>query len=272
MDNVVDIQVTDEKIILKVPHKNIVTEIDNVATFDSATKKLLHFGLTPSTYQALYPRKWEKQKDKMEFIPIFSKGTLSPEAGAMLFWDWWSQVSRSVISPYIVFKHQVILEINLFVENYEAISQEQRGEFEYLLFRYLYVSKLSVNGNEKQLEQKNFQPEALHSWMTLIISICFVFLIPPLVSLGVFLLSSVSFSPLFTFLLSVIVFLGIAIPVIYLGRSLVSLLWLLILKPFFGRKTFLFALSYPGSNPQKHKISKTERVLINWIFPENNSL
>jgi hypothetical protein len=128
-----------------------------------------------------------------------------------------------------------------------------------------------VNGKKRQLGQKNFLPETLHNWMTLIVSIGFIFLLPLPVSFGVVLLSDVNFSPLFTFLFSVLVFLGIAIPIIYLGRFLASLLWLLILKPFFERKTLLYALSYPGSNPQKHKISRTENFLINWIFPEGIS-
>lgn len=268
MGNIVDVQVTDEKVILKIPQKSIVHEVDNVAAFDPETKELLHFGLAPSAYQALYPKKWEKQKDKIEFSPIFAKDTFSPEAGAMLLWDWWSQVSRYVVSQYTVFKHQAGLELNICFENYETIQQEQRDEFEFLVFRFLYARKLTINGIEKHSSRKDLLPSSLYIWMTYIIGMVFVIFSAIPISIGITVLSHVNLPLLPSLVLYPLVILGSVVIAIYLGYLIGFLFWLLISKSFFERKILLTNLRYRSSQPRKYKIGNAERWLINWIIPE----
>ena len=268
MGNIVDVQVTDSKVILTIPQKDIVHEIDNVAAFDSATKKFLHFGLTPSAYQALYPKKWEKQKDKMDFSPIFAEDTFSPEAAAMLLWDWWSQVSRYIVSQYTVFKQQAGLELNICFENYEAIQHEQRDEFEFLIFRFLYARKLTINGTEKHSIRKDLLPSSLYIWMTYIIGMVFVIFSAIPISIGITVLSDVNLPSLLGLVLYPLVILGSVVIAIYLGYLIGFLFWLLILKSFFGREVLLTNLRYRSSQPRKYKIGNVEGWLINWIIPE----
>lgn len=266
MSSIVDVQIIGPKVVLKLPQKDIVHEVDNVAVFDSVTKELLHVGLAPGAFQVLYPKKWEKHKDKLEFVPIFAKDTFSPEAGAMLLWDWWSQIKRQVVRQIYVFGHQAKLELHIAFEGYEQNSQEQKDEFEYLLFRFLYLEKLFVNKKEKQLSQKSFLPETLLTWMSLIGSVILFFLLSFPVSAAMFWISKLALPPVYVSTLYVLVFLGISVPVIYLGRSLLFLLWLQILKPYFEPKILRFALSYQGS-PQKKQMSKTEIFLLSRILP-----
>ena len=272
MSNIVDVQVTNEKIILKVPHKNIVHEVDNVAAFDSETKKLLHFGLTPNAYQTLYPKKWKKQKDKMEFVPIFSKGMFSPEAGAMLLWDWWSETSRYVVPQYVIFKSQIKLEINILFESYETTKEEQREEFEFLVFRFLYARKLTINGIEKHINRRDMFPSSLYNWITYIFGMVLIIFSTIPISTGITLLSDIKLPSLLSLILYPSVMLGSMATAIYLGHFIGFLFWLLILKPFFGRKTLLTNLRYSSSQPRRRKISNAERWLIDLMLPEQDAV
>lgn len=270
MGSIVDIQVLDEKIILKIPQKNIVHEVNNVAAFDLDSRRLLYFGESPQDLQVLNPKKWEKQKDKMEFVPIFAKGIFSPEAGAMLLWDWWSQVSRYVVPQYHVFKHQANLELNIFYENYETAPQEQREEFEYLIFKFLYAKKLTVNGKEKGWSRRNWLPGSLYLGITYVFLLCFIMLSVIPMSFAITLLEEVNISSwLLNLLLHMMAILGSAVVFIYTGNFIASLIWILILKQFFDQRILLMTLNYPGSQPRKHKIGRIGNLLVNWILPEN---
>ncbi|MFT3896028.1 MAG: hypothetical protein QM730_30805 [Anaerolineales bacterium] len=232
---------------------------------------MLHFGLTPTAFQTLYPKKWKKQKDKMEFTPIFAKDAFSPEAGAMLLWDWWSQVSRYVVPQYTIFKYQAKLELNICFENYEAIQHEQREEFEYLIFRFLYAQKLTINGIEKHSSRRDLLPSSLYIWMTYIIGMVFIVFSAIPISVGITLLSDVNIPSLLGLILYPLVILGSIAIAVYLGYLIGFLIWLLILKPFFGRKVMLMNLRYRSSQPRKYKIGNPEGWLINWIIPEKDT-
>ncbi len=270
MGNIVDVQVTDEKVVLKIPPKDIVHEVDNVATFDSKSKKLLYVGVSQKVYRELYPKKWEKRKNQMEFLPIFDVDSFSPEAAAMLLWDWWNEMTRQGVAGHNVFRNQAKLELNIFFENYELIPKEKAEEFEYLILKFLYVKRLAVNGKEKHWGRRNWLPSSLYLGMTYIFIVSFLILSAIPMAISITLLDSIDFSPMVGLLLYSSIFLGSIFVFVYLGNFIASLLWILLLKPFFERKILITTLSYPSSQPRKRKIGKIEKMLVNWMLPENN--
>jgi hypothetical protein len=268
MGNIVDVQVTDEKVILKIPHKNIVHEVDNVASFNSKTKMLIDTGLSQKAFQELFPKKWAKSKDWMEFSPAFSAASFNPSTAAMFLWDWWNEIMRQGIAGFIVFRGQAKLEMNLLFDGYDQVAVEKKREFEYLVFKFLYAKKLTINGMERNWDKRNGFPASLYTILTSVaVLLCLILSFIPLLMLTSK-LSDIDIHPIFSLFLYSMIFLGELLAAAVLGNFISIFLWILSLKPFFGREILLTALSYPSSQPQRHKIGKIDQLLINWMLPE----
>ena len=208
MGNIVDIQVTGDKVILRVPDKNIVTEIDNVVSFDSKSKKLISTGVKEEDFKIKYPKKWRKYKERLHFRPIFVIEAFSPETAAMFLWGWWNTVSRQVIPATTVFRWQVKPEISISFERYEALPFHHQQEFEYLVFRYLYAGKLCINQNEIQREKRKSPPVLLLPILSYIFGMGLLLLgLIPVITLMIW-ASMLGLPSILDFLLFVLIVLG----------------------------------------------------------------
>lgn len=270
MGNIVDIQVTDEKVILKVRNKDIVNEIDNVASFDSKTKKLISTGVTQKTFQEDYPKKWNKYKDRIEFHPIFDTVSFNPEATVMFLLGWWNEMTRQGVAGQIILRSQAKLEINISFDHYDEIRPNIKQDFEYLVFRYLYAKKLIINGSERPWDKKNNPPIWIFSILNYMFILGFMFLgfIP---IFGVMsLLAATKLSSWSNIFLFGLVVLGGSYLVSLLGDLLSKLLWIICMKPFFSRKMLARVFEYQINLPQKQKLSKSTSFLVNWLLVENS--
>lgn len=271
MGNIVDIQVSDEKIIFKIPHKNIVDEVDNVASFDLKTRKLIYAGISQKAYQELNPKKWEKYKSRMEFVPIFSVTSFKPEAAGMLLWDWWHEMVGRGIAGNIIFRAQAKLELNIFFDEYENVPLEKRQEFEYLLFRYLQLKKLAFNGVEKRWEDGKQHKISY----ILLITLNYIFIVAsailstiPIVFL-ITELSNIETTPLLSFVLHTLSILGVLCLNIYIGYFVSTSLWILCLKPFISGVILFRSLEHPNYSPRKHKTGKLIGLLADWTLADS---
>jgi hypothetical protein len=270
MGNIVDVQVTGEKIILEIPRKDIVHEIDNVASFNTGTKMLINTGVSQKVYQELYSKKWTKYKDRMEFFPAFSATSFNPDAAAMLLWDWWDEMMRQGVAGQIILRSQAKLEMNLLFDGYDKVAAEKKRVFEYLVFKFLYAKKLTINGVEKNWDKRNGFPTSLHSTLTFIIVLPCLILSSITTVISITKLPDIDVHPLLSLLLYGMIYSAGVLAAAFLGNFISAFLWILSLKPFFEREILLTALSYPGSQPQRHKIGKIDQLLINWMVPEKD--
>ena len=67
VNNVVELQVSGEKTILKIPRANVVQAFDNIVSFDSKTKKNISAGTTQEEFSKSHPGLWKKYKGRIEF-------------------------------------------------------------------------------------------------------------------------------------------------------------------------------------------------------------
>jgi hypothetical protein len=265
MNNVVDVRVLDEEIIMKIPRANIVQEIDNVASFDSKTRKLINTGVKQEEFQKNYLGKWKKYKDHLEFAPIFTFQSFNPNAAGMFLWGWLDAMI-SQVAGNIVFRFQTKLELSISFVHYENIPLEKQQEFEYLVFRYLYARKLTINGKEKNWDKRNRFPAQFLIVLNFSFMMIFLFLsIIPIAFLTSW-FSVNNFPPLLDFILFVVGLLGLLTGFVYLGNSISILLWALCLKPFIPRNILWRTLEYQYNMPIKRNMDNLTKLLAEWIL------
>lgn len=267
MNNVVELQVLVEKIVLRIPHANIVQEIDNIASFDSRTKKVISTGTTQEEFQKNFPRKWKKYKGNLEFAPIFDVQAFRSEAAGLFLWGWLNAMINQVVGN-IVFRVQTKLELNIVFENYEHIPLKKQQEFEFLVFRYLSARKMTVNGKEKAWDQRSIWPSRLLVTLNFIFAMVFLlFSIFPIMFLATWVPAN-NF-PLFLELFLIGVgSLGSMTVLVYLGNSISILLWVLFLKPFIHTEVLAMALKYQYNMPVRQNTDKITNFFINWIIKD----
>lgn len=265
MNNIVELQVSGEKIILRIPRANIVQEFDNIASFDSKTNKVISTGATQEEFQKNFPRLWKKYKGKLEFAPIFDTQAFHPEAAGQFLWRWLNAMINQVAGN-IVFRVQTKLELNIVFENYEHIPLEKQQEFEFLVFRYLSARKMTVNGNEKAWDQRSIWPARLLVTVNFIFAMVFLFLsIIPIMFLATRIPAN-NFPVLLELFLIGVGSLGSMTVLVYFGNSISILLWALCLKPFIPNEILVMALKYQYNMPVRQNTDKLTNSLVNWII------
>lgn len=265
MNNVVELQVSGEKLILRIPRANIIQEIDNIASFDSKTKKLISTGVDQEKFQKNYPRKWGKYKGTLEFLPIFDVRSFNPEAAGLFLWGWLNAMIGQ-IAGNIIFRSQAKLEINILFDNYETIPLKEQQEFEYLIFRFLLPKKLVVNAAEKQWDKRNNLPIWLLRWVNYIFIVVFILLAVIPISSFITLNSNAQISPLFGFLIFTVGILGTMFIFMYIGNLLSIAAWALCLRLFNSNDILLQTLGYQLNMPVKRKMDKLTSSLVDWIL------
>lgn len=267
MGNIVNVHVLNEKIIFNAPNKGIVAdEVNNVASFNSKTKELLNSGFDQETYQKLSPKKWEKYKNQIMFVPAFDSNEFNPQAATMLLWTWWNEKIRRSAAGQFLFRYQSTDELNILFENYEAIPNESQGEFEFLVFSYFHLRKLSINHKEKYWKRTDNLPGNILVGMSLAFSLMLYvvmakhlfFLIDTVVNLGV----PDLYASLIFFLIAIVCLFIF----IFVGNLLGTFLWMLMLKPFYSKEILLLTCAYRNSQPRQYYIFKTDKYLTRWIF------
>jgi len=269
LGNIVEVQVSNEKITLRVSPKNIVTEINNVASFDSQNGKLVSIGLPQEEFRESYPKKWKKYDGNLKFHRLFDSESFIAEAAALFLWQWWNEMIRKGMAGRIFLKSQAKLELFISFEGYELISREKRQEFEYLIFRFLFARKLSINGDAKERNARDSFPAWLFLRMHYIFLICSILFSAIPISLTTSILENARFPAFMSLALFALIILGLLAVVVYLGYVVATFLWILFLKPFFLRDILLATLQYQTS-PRKNKIGRLENYLVNLLLPEAN--
>lgn len=269
MSNIVEIRVSAEKIILKIPHKNIVDEVDNIASSDSKTKRAISAGLGQTEIQEKYPKMWNKHKSRMEFHPIFDATSFNSEVAGMYLWKWWDEKTRMGVAGNIILRSQAKLEINISFDRYEEIPLDKQQDFEYLVFRYLYAKSLIINGVEKRWDRKNNPPIWLFSILNYVFVTGFILLAVLPVSMLTTLLSAVELPSLLEFFLFTLTLFGGLYVFMVAGDFISKFLWTLCMKPFYSKRMIARALEYQTNMPQKHKSGKLTKLLNTFLLAEN---
>ncbi|WKZ48837.1 MAG: hypothetical protein QY306_05640 [Anaerolineales bacterium] len=269
MTNVVEIQVTAEKVILKIPHKNIVDEVDNIASSDSKTKRVISAGLSQTDMQEKYPKMWNKHKHSMEFHPIFDGTSFNPEVAGMYLWKWWDEKTEMGVAGNIVLRSQAKLDINISFDRYKEIPADKQQEFEYLVFRYLYAKSLKINGVEKQWNRKSNPPVWLFSILNFVFVVGSIILgVIPVLTLTT-LLSAAKLSSTLSSLLFILALFGGFYVFMVVGDFVSRFLWIICMKPFYSKKMIARALEYQANLPQKHKSGKLTKLLNTFLLAED---
>ena len=118
---IVDLQVSDKKIILEIHQASIIREIDNIVSFDSKTQNLVSTGTNQEEFQKNYPKKYKKYRNRLVFSPIFDVQSFNPEAVGLFLGRWINPVV-SHVAGNIIFRSQAKLELNISFDGYESIS------------------------------------------------------------------------------------------------------------------------------------------------------
>lgn len=272
MSNIVDLKISDELIIINAPYKGIADdEVNNVASFNLKTKELITAGIDKETFEDLSPRLWKKHKNNINFLPAFNTKSFNPEAAATLMWHWWNENIHQLVTINVFSQQRTQPELNITFKDYEDIPLEKQHEFGYLVYRFLHIKKLRINGNEIYWNKKDGFPNKLLTGMnaTFILGL-YILLATPIFKLIHFV---TSFE--LTALLEIAIFmlLGILFSFTFalIGSFVAAFLWTLISKPFFSNEILGFALEYQGSQPRKHPIGKIEKSIVLRVTNFNNS-
>ena len=269
MSSIVDVQVCNEKVIFNVPQKGIVEEIRNVASFDSKSGGLISTGISQAEFQANYPKKWDKYQDRLEFRPVFGTAPFEPEAVAMFLLGWWDAMIGKVAGNMIVLRSQAKLEMNISFDGYEGVPLQKQQEFEYLVYRYLYAKKLTINGDTKYWDKRN----RLILWSIGALNYLFIIAFVMLGVIPVFLLmnllSMAEMPVLLDFLFHIIALFGPLFVFMVAGDFVSKLLWTLCMKPFFSNETLIRALEYQSGLPQKPIRNKSASLITRWLLAKS---
>jgi hypothetical protein len=254
MNNVVDVRVLNEKIIMQIPRTNIVQEFDNITSFDSKTRKLIGTGAEQGKFQ-----KNHQYNNQLECTPIFDFQSFNPNASSMFLWGWLNTMINQVAGN-IVFRFQTKLELHISFECYENIPIEKQQEFEYLVFRYLYARKLTINGKEKNWDKRNRLSAQLLMVLSFSFMMFFLFLsIIPIV-FWISWLSVNNFPPLLYFIFFFVGLFGLLTGFVYIGNSISIFLWALCLKLFIPSNILLRTLEYQYNMPIKWNMDSLTKL------------
>ena len=149
MNNIVEIQVTTEKIIFKISRFNIIEEIDNMVFFTPESEKPLLNDIAQGKFKSEYPIRY---KDSKPFRPFFDVQIFDSEVAALFLWNWFKFGIPELIGINIL-GFLIKPEVTILFDGYEDISLERQKEFEYLIFRYLGTGKLNINGIDKRKDK-----------------------------------------------------------------------------------------------------------------------
>ncbi len=270
MNNLVDVQVSGDKIVIKMLNKDIVTEFDNIACFDSKTQKLINVGINEEKFREDYPKQWNKHKQQLVFQPVFDEMHFKPEAAGMLLWGWLNEMAKHGAFGNIILRSQTNLEINIAFQDYLGISSLLRSEFEYLVFYSLHARKLLVNDKEIIVDKHSRLPR----WSLIILNFsCLMIFLFLSVIPAVFLTTKFPFSdsrPFLSFVFYVVGILGSTLALIYLGNIVSIIFWILCMKPFVSREIIAKVLKYEFNLPLVRRLDKLTKIITNQLVFGSN--
>jgi len=235
LSNIVNVHVLYERIIFNAPEKGIVAyELNNVASFNSKTKEFLNSGFDQEAYQKSSPKKWEKYKDQIMFLPAFDSNEFNPQAAAMLLWTWWTEKIRRSAAGEFLLRYQTKDFLNISFKNYEIIPVEKQYEFEFLIFSFLHVKRLVINNSEKYWSRKNnLLGNILNGVSFAFILALYIWLAQPILLL-IDTVASLGFPDLLLYLIFLLMAFVCLILFMFIGNLIGTYLWMLTLKPFFS--------------------------------------
>ncbi len=147
------IKATPSKLTVQIPHLEFDTQKRNLMAVDPGNNMVVDIGQNQAEFKAKFPEIWKKNHKTIRFVNPFDFDVNGVDFAIALFWHY-AQVARKKKSSIILPRKSSPIELDLWLENYEAQDEKLRQKFEYILVKdkRLDVKKLSINGNPAAIE------------------------------------------------------------------------------------------------------------------------